>query len=108
LISATELVLRHEQPMRQPLLVADPDAVSLPELVRILREARGRGAGLIPLPQSLLKLALQMLGRSEEYERLAEPLIVSTARLEGLGWHPAVSTREGLTRYARSPETQTT
>jgi UDP-glucose 4-epimerase len=102
LTSAIALVLGSAQPLRRTLLVADPEPVSLPELVRILREARGRGAGLLPVPQGLLRLALQALGRAEEYARLAEPLIVSTERLHALGWLPAVTTREGLTRYAGS------
>jgi UDP-glucose 4-epimerase len=101
LVSSIDCVLGHAEPLRQPLLVADPEPVSLPELVRIFREARGRGAGLLPVPPSILKLALRALGRSEEYARLAEPLVVSTARLRGLGWQPAVSTREGLVRYAQ-------
>jgi UDP-glucose 4-epimerase len=101
LVFAIDCVLGHAEPLRQPLLVADPEPVSLPELVRILREVRGRGAGLIPVPPGILKLALEALGRSEEYARLAEPLIVSTARLRELGWQPPLSTREGLVRYAQ-------
>jgi nucleoside-diphosphate-sugar epimerase len=101
LVSAIDCVLGHASPLRRPLLVADPEAVSLPELVRILREARGRGAGLVPMPASLLRLGLQALGRPEEYARLSEPLVVSTDRLRELGWQPALSTREGLVRYAQ-------
>jgi nucleoside-diphosphate-sugar epimerase len=106
LASAVQCVLAHEQSLRRPLLVADPEAVSLPELVRSLRQARGRGAGLLPVPQLALRVALDAAGRSEEYARLAEPLIVSTARLQALGWQPRVSTREGLTRYAQSAQPQ--
>ncbi len=102
LVSAVECVLGYAQPLRGPLLVADPDPVTLPDLVRTLREARGRGARLVPIPQGMLKLALQAVGRSEEYARLAEPLIVSTAGLRKLGWQPALSTREGLGRYAQA------
>jgi UDP-glucose 4-epimerase len=108
LASAMQCVLAHEQPLRRSLLVADPEAVSLPELVRVLREARGRGAALLPVPQLLLRLALQALGRSEEYARVAEPLIVSTSGLQRLGWQPAVSTHEGLIRYAQSAQLQPT
>ncbi len=108
LASAIQCVLAHEQPLCRPLLVADPEAVSLPELVRTLRQARGRAPGLLPVPPFALRLALNALGRSDEYARLAEPLLVSTAALQSLGWQAAVSTREGLTRYAQSAQLQPT
>ncbi len=102
LVSAIECVLSEQQPLRGPLLVADPEPVSLPELVASLRAALGRGAGIIPVPAAMLKFALTALGRSEEYARLAEPLIVDTAKLQRLGWHPPVSTRDGLTRFVEA------
>lgn len=102
LVSAVECVLQHGEPLRRPLLVADPEPVSLAELVRSLREGQGRRPGLLPLPSFILRAGLNALGRSEEYERLAEPLVVSTARLQSLGWRPVLSTREGLIRFSRS------
>jgi hypothetical protein len=49
----------------------------------------------------MLRLAARALGRSEEYLRLSEPLVVSTASLERLGWSPVVHTKEGLARFAQ-------
>ena len=88
--------------LRRPLLIADPEPVSLPELVGILREASGRRRNVFPLPNSILKLALSALGRAEEYARVAEPLLVSHAKLQSLGWTPVLGTREALIRYAQS------
>jgi len=75
---------------------------SLPELVGILREASGRRRNVFPLPNSILKFALSALGRAEEYARVAEPLLVSHAKLQSLGWTPVLGTREALIRYAQS------
>jgi len=101
LTSAIECVLAAPS-LRRPLLVADPAPVSLPELVGILREASGRRRNVFPLPNSILKLALSALGRAEEYARVAEPLLVSHAKLQSLGWTPVLGTREALIRYAQS------
>lgn len=102
LLSAIECVLGEQPPLRRPLLVADPEPVSLPELVTILRAALGRRPDMIPVPAVMLRIMLNAFGRSEEYARLAEPLIVDTAKLQKLGWRPAVSTREGLTRFVQA------
>lgn len=101
LISGLECVLAAPS-LRRPLLIADPETVTLPELVGILREASGHRRNVFPLPGSILKLALSALGRGEEYARLAEPLVVSLAQLQRLGWTPALGTREALARYVQS------
>jgi UDP-glucose 4-epimerase len=101
LTSALHLLLSLETPLRRPLLVADPEPVSVAEMIAIFRRAQGRSPALVPLPPFMLGLAAQALGRAEEFTRLSEPLIVSTAKLSGSGWTPAVHTEEGLSRFAR-------
>ncbi len=101
LLSALDCVLNLEQPLRRHLLVADPEPVSVSDMIAIFRRAQGRSPGLFPIPPFVLGLAARGLGRAEEYERLSQPLIVSTANLERLGWIPAVRTDEGLTRFAQ-------
>jgi UDP-glucose 4-epimerase len=101
LASGIECVLAAPS-LRRPLLVADPEPVSLPELVGILREASGRRRNVFPLPNSILKVALHALGRTKEYVLVAEPLVVSHAKLQSLGWAPALGTREALIRYVQS------
>jgi UDP-glucose 4-epimerase len=101
LTSGIECVLAAPN-LRRPLLVADPEPVSLPELVSILREASGRRRNVFPLPDSILKLALSAFGRADDYARLAEPLVVSHAKLRSLGWMPALGTREALIQYVQS------
>jgi UDP-glucose 4-epimerase len=101
LTSGIECVLAAPS-LRRPFLIVDPEPLSLPELVGILREASGRRRSVFPLPNSVLKLALSALDRAEEYARVAEPLVVSLAQLQSLGWTPALGTREALIRYVQS------
>ena len=61
--------------MRRPLIVADPKALTIPEMIAALRGGLGRRPGLIPIPLSLLETALRVTGRSEIYQRLAGSLV---------------------------------
>jgi UDP-glucose 4-epimerase len=101
LISALDCLLHVETQLRCPLLLADPEPVSVSDMITVFRRAQGRSPALLPMPPAMLKLAAHALGRSEEYARLSEPLVVSTAKLQSLGWTPAVHTHEGLTRFAQ-------
>jgi UDP-glucose 4-epimerase len=98
--------------LRRPFIVADPDPLSIPEMIAALREGLGRRPGLLPVPQALLGHALRLFGRGEAYERLAGSLVASPAALTALGWRPPVTTRAGLADLARSftthPETAPT
>jgi UDP-glucose 4-epimerase len=101
LLSALECILNIEHRLQIPLLVADPEPVSVSEMIAIFRRAQDRSPGLIPVPLPLLRAALTTLGRTEEYQRLSEPLVVSPAKLASLGWHPLLHTDEGLIELAR-------
>jgi UDP-glucose 4-epimerase len=102
LVDAIDAVLRAEGPLRRPLIVADPEPLSLPEMVAALRQGLGRRPGLLPVPQVLLGQALRLLGRGEAYERLAGSLVASPAALMNLGWQPRVTSRDGLAKLARA------
>ena len=102
LVSAVDAVLRAPDPLRRPLIVADPEPVTVPAMVAALREGLGRRPGLVPVPAPLLALAARLSGRSETYRRLSGSLVASPAALMGLGWRPVHSTREGLAQLARA------
>ena len=89
-------------PLRRPLLVADPAALTIPEMITAMRRGLGRSPGLIPVPQSLLKTALRAAGRTEIYQRLAGSLVADPAALLRLGWTPPVATADALAALARS------
>ncbi len=102
LVAAIDTVLAAPGPLRRPLIAADPQALTIPEMISALRRGLGRRPGLIPVPPSVLKAALRAARRAEIYPRLAGSLVADPAALTGLGWSPAVATPEGLATLARS------
>lgn len=62
------------------LNVADPEPVSVPDLVRMLASAQGNRARLFPVPVWLLRSVARLFGRQGMLERVAGSLEVSTAR----------------------------
>lgn len=102
LVDAVDAVLRAPGELRRPFVVADAEPISVTRIIAALRKGLGRRPGLIAAPAPLLKLALQLTGRGELYERLARPLIVDARALAGLGWKPKVTTEEGLEALMRA------
>ena len=101
LSAAIDTLLRAPEPLRAPFIAADPDPLSLPEMLAALREGLGRRPGLLPVPEPLLGLACRLTGRGELFERVAGGLVARSDGLARLGWRPAMPTRDGLARLAR-------
>ena len=102
LVAAVDAVLAAPAPLRRPLIVADPEPLTIPEMIAAVRRGLGRRPGLIPVPRSLLEAALRLTGREEIYQRLAGSLVADPAALMRLGWQPPVTTRDALALLARS------
>jgi nucleoside-diphosphate-sugar epimerase len=102
LAEAVAIVLAHEGRLRRPLIVADPEPVTLPRMIAAMRRGFGRGPGLLPVPGALVVAALRMAGKGEMAERLGGSLVASPAALMSLGWRPALTTEQGLERLARA------
>ena len=100
LAAAIDTVLRAPEPLRRPLIVADPEPLSLPDMITALRAGLGRPPGLLPVPAALLGAALRLTGRGEMWERVAGSLVVNPAALISLGWRPPIETRAGLAALA--------
>jgi UDP-glucose 4-epimerase len=102
LVAAIDTVLAAPGRLRQPLIAADPAALTIPEMIAALRGGLGRSPGLVPVPPALLKAALHAAGRTETYQRLAGSLVAEPAALLKLGWKPPVTTVQALAALARS------
>jgi UDP-glucose 4-epimerase len=102
LTAAVELAISVAQPLRRPLIVADPDPLTVPQIVAALRAGLGRPPGLIAVPTSALRLAFRLARREQLYRRLAEPLVADPAALLALGWTPRIRTPDALAAVAQS------
>jgi len=101
LIAAIHLVLRAPEAMNETYLVADPQPLTLAEIVKALRSGAGRSPALVPIPPVLIAAALRSIGRRDEWERLGGTLVAEPTKLLQAGWQPPVETRAGLAALLR-------
>jgi nucleoside-diphosphate-sugar epimerase len=100
LCAAIEAVIAAPAPLNRPLIVADPDALTVGEMVAAMRQGLGRSAMLLPVPEALLRMAAGMMGRQEAIQRLSGALVASPSALLSLGWTPHVASQAGLSALA--------
>jgi len=85
----------------QTFLVSDGEDVSTSELLRLMSQALGRPARLVPVPVSWLKLVAAMVGKQDVAQRLCGSLQVDIEKTQRLlGWTPPLSLDEGLKKAA--------
>ena len=95
------LAASHPAAAGRTYTVADAEAVSTAELIRILARGLGRPARLLPAPIGLLRGAARALGKGAAVERLAGSLEVDASQvMRELAWSPPVSAEEGLLEMA--------
>ena len=90
-------------PLRRPLIVADPEPLSVPEMIAAMRRGLGRRPGLIRVPSRLLEAGFRAAGRSEAYERLTGALVADASALQRIGWRrrsPPGGTRRTRAQHA--------
>jgi len=103
LAAAVASVLEAPAPIGRALIVADPDPLTLPEMLTALRSGLGRPAGLLPMPAALLGLACRAAGREAVFDRLSGSLVARADGLDALGWRPAAASPAGLAALAKAP-----
>jgi nucleoside-diphosphate-sugar epimerase len=86
--SAVGLVLMNQAAINKIFLVADPAPLSVAEMITGLRRQMGRRPGLFYVHPVPLKAALTVLGLKSVWTRIGEPFVISTDRLQGIGWRP--------------------
>ena len=91
----------HPHAAGEIFLVADDDDVSTPQLAHHLASGMGRKPRLFYMPESSLRLAGRLAGRTATIESLCGSLLVSTSKARDvLGWRARVPTARGLQQAA--------
>jgi nucleoside-diphosphate-sugar epimerase len=102
LADAVLLALSSEAMAGETYLVADPEPLSVADMVGVMRAATGRWPKLISMPPAAITVAARLIGRAEDAARLDHSLIVDPAKLLRAGWTPRLSTREALAETVRA------
>jgi nucleoside-diphosphate-sugar epimerase len=101
LVAAVDTVLATPEPLRRPLIVADREPLTIPQMIAAMRRGLGRSSGVFPMPLPLLQAALRATGRMDIYQRAAGSLVADPSALARFNWVPPVSSQEGLAALAR-------
>jgi len=101
LAEAVDRILTTPAPLRRPFIVADPEPLTIGEIVAALRQGLGRRAGLFYVPRPMLKAALRAGGHGGNLEPLFGSLVADASALSRLDWAPPVATQQGLASLAQ-------
>jgi UDP-glucose 4-epimerase len=96
LLAAIEVVLAAPGTLRRAFVVADPQALTVAEMIAAMRHGLGRQPNVFSVPPVLLELLFRVAGREEIYRRLSGSLIADPLALTNLGWAPPLATLAGL------------
>jgi UDP-glucose 4-epimerase len=107
LASAITFLVESPDTLHRPLIVADPQPLTLSEMIAALRRALGRRPAVFPVPAKLLKTGLDALGRTSDQRFATGSLVADPAALIRLGWKPELTTAQGLERLMRNSPTPT-
>lgn len=102
LAGAIAFCLENPATRGETYVVADREALSLAEMITVLRTACGRPARLIAVPPRLIAGLLRATGRAATWDRMGGALVVDPGKLLATGWQPAVDTRAGLAAMMRA------
>jgi len=102
LATAVAHVLTTPERLRRPLIVADPQPLTLSQMLTAMRRGLGRRPALVPVPAALLRMALEAAGHADSWQFVTGSLVADPAALIGLGWAPKVATDDGLEQLMRS------
>ncbi len=102
LIAAIRFALEDRRAVNETFLVADPNPISVAELVAMLRAALGRTPGLVTVPPALLSAVLKIIGKGDWFDRLAGTLVADPSKLLAAGWQPAADTRTAIAEMVQA------
>lgn len=80
--------------------VADPDPLSVADIISTLREGMGRAPQLFFIPEEMMRLAIRLLKGEEFAQRLTGSLVAEADILANLGWKPSYGVRNALRAFS--------
>lgn len=97
LVSAIAHCIEHPAAAGKVFLVSDGEAISTPDLIRLLAGEMGRSARLLPVPSGLLRFLAGLVGKRAEANRLLDSLVVDSSKLmKEYGWRSPFSLQAGI------------
>jgi nucleoside-diphosphate-sugar epimerase len=102
LSAAIETVLAAPGTLRRVFIAADPQALTIAEMIAALRGGLGRQPNVFPLPPAFLEILLRAAGQEEIYWRLSGSLVADSTALTSLGWAPPLATPAGLAKLMQA------
>jgi nucleoside-diphosphate-sugar epimerase len=87
-------------------LLADSMPMTLGEILSVLREMQGRPLTTIPIPKTVIRILLALIGRSDLWLRFAGDLVVDAGKFQALGWRPTTDTARGLAAMLETQDGQ--
>lgn len=94
---------RHPKAANQLFLISDGEDLSLTQTCSVLAAHAGSKPWLIPVPASILKWSLSLLGRRAAADRLCGELRVDIQKSQQLlSWHAPLSANQALAKTAQS------
>jgi nucleoside-diphosphate-sugar epimerase len=102
LIAAVRFALDDPRAVNETFLVADPQVISVAQLVTLLRAASGRKPWLVPAPPGLLSAMLGAVGKREMFDRLAGSLVAEPTKLIAAGWQPVIDTKTAIAQMVQA------
>ncbi len=103
MISAFRFVLETPATQGETYIVSDPSALSLADMIAVLRRARGRAPALLPVPPRWIGALLRAAGKGEVFDRIGASLVADAGKLRAAGWAPVTDTPQGLAALVTPP-----
>ncbi len=104
LASIVAFCLTEEAVCGKTFLAANPEPVSVADLIATMRLAIGRRPGLIQIPRALLGAAMATVGRGELKSSLLGDLRVDVSALLSAGWRPPDTIDSEIIRMMTEPQ----
>jgi UDP-glucose 4-epimerase len=95
LVDAISFCLSSDLARNETFVVADPEAISVSQMLALMRQSIGRPSGLYPVSPGILELILKTAS-PRLWDRIGRDLIVNPAKLLAAGWRPPFEVRTVL------------